>query len=213
MRDEDVRLGSSQEISSAPCPGDCGSRGGSRPEYRARARADRDRRSCSAFRRNGSPLPGKRTRRCKGRLRSLRSTSSIRVRSSTTSRWASKMPGVLRADRFRDPLLHLENLRPRLDKRRFEAADLVRDLGSRDAMTRHIIHSSRTTWMLPASSSPGETPTAFETRFPAASSPLMPIVRVTRCQLGKGFSPRNTGIKSYEPYSGRAESILVEAAP
>ena len=34
--------------------------------------------------------------------------------------------GVLGADRFRDALLHLENLRARLDQRGFEARDLLR---------------------------------------------------------------------------------------
>ena len=38
------------------------------------------------------------------------------------------MLGVLRADRFRNALLHFENLRACLDERGFEARDLVRNL-------------------------------------------------------------------------------------
>ncbi len=48
--------------------------------------------------------------------------------------------GVFCSDRFRDALLHLQNLHPRLDKGCFEAPDFVRDLGRRDAITRHVIH-------------------------------------------------------------------------
>ena len=48
-------------------------------------------------------------------------------------------PGVLRPDRFGDPLLHFENLGARLDERRLEPADFVRDLGRLDAMARDLV--------------------------------------------------------------------------
>ena len=47
--------------------------------------------------------------------------------------------GVFGSDRFRDALLHLEDLHPRLNERRFEAPNFVGDLRWRDAIARHII--------------------------------------------------------------------------
>ena len=45
---------------------------------------------------------------------------------------------ILRADRLRDLLLHLEDLRSRLDERRLEAADFSRDLRRLDRVTRDL---------------------------------------------------------------------------
>ena len=53
------------------------------------------------------------------------------------------MPGVLRADRFRDLLLHLEDLRPRLDERGFEARDLVGDLRRVDVVSHDVVDLDR----------------------------------------------------------------------
>ena len=47
--------------------------------------------------------------------------------------------GVFRSDRFRDALLHLENLHARLNEGSFEAPDFIRDLGRRDAVTRDVV--------------------------------------------------------------------------
>ncbi len=46
---------------------------------------------------------------------------------------------VFCSNRFRDALLHLENLHPRLNQRGFEAPDFIRDLGRRDAVTRDVV--------------------------------------------------------------------------
>jgi hypothetical protein len=58
-------------------------------------------------------------------------------------------PGILCPDSFRDLLLHFENLNARLDKRRFEASNLGRDLRRIDRGSESI--SSRAhramTWM------------------------------------------------------------------
>src|SRR2546425_4034282 len=51
-----------------------------------------------------------------------------------------KNAGVLRSNRLGDALLHVENLRTRLDKRGLEATNFVRDLARLDAVTRHIVH-------------------------------------------------------------------------
>ena len=47
--------------------------------------------------------------------------------------------GVLGADRFRDFLLHLEDLDARLDERSFETRDLVSNLRALDLITRDVI--------------------------------------------------------------------------
>ena len=46
---------------------------------------------------------------------------------------------IFRADGFSDLLLHLENLRTRLNERGFEAPNLVRDLRGLDAIARHVV--------------------------------------------------------------------------
>jgi len=55
----------------------------------------------------------------------------------------SNMPPLRRARvlfRFRDLLLHFENLHPRLDERALEARDLIGDLSRFDPVTRDIVH-------------------------------------------------------------------------
>src|SRR5215468_10279806 len=47
--------------------------------------------------------------------------------------------GVFGANGLRDALLHLEDLHPRLNERRFEAPNLVGDLGTSDAIARHVV--------------------------------------------------------------------------
>ena len=46
---------------------------------------------------------------------------------------------VFRADRFGNTLLHLKDLHARLDKRRLESPDFIRNLGRRDPVTHHLI--------------------------------------------------------------------------
>jgi hypothetical protein len=46
---------------------------------------------------------------------------------------------ILRSNGFCNTLLHLQNLHARLNKRRLEAPDFVRDLGGCDAVTHDII--------------------------------------------------------------------------
>src|SRR5581483_4364422 len=46
---------------------------------------------------------------------------------------------VFCADRFRDALLHLQNLHARLNQRGFKPAYLIRDLRWRNAITNNII--------------------------------------------------------------------------
>src|SRR5450755_3575694 len=47
--------------------------------------------------------------------------------------------GVFRADRFGDAFLHLKNLSARLDKRRLEPPNLVRDVPCLNAMPRDLV--------------------------------------------------------------------------
>ncbi len=50
---------------------------------------------------------------------------------------------VLRADRFRDLLLHLEDLRSRLNERALEARDFVRDVHRVDLIAHDIVRLDR----------------------------------------------------------------------
>ena len=46
---------------------------------------------------------------------------------------------IFGSDGFRNTLLHLQNLHPRLNERRFETPNLVGDLRRRDAIARHVV--------------------------------------------------------------------------
>jgi hypothetical protein len=52
-------------------------------------------------------------------------------------------PGIFRTDCFRDLLLHLEDLRPRLDERVLEAGDFVGDIGRVDLVSHDVVSLDR----------------------------------------------------------------------
>lgn len=64
---------------------------------------------------------------------------------------------VFRADRFGDALLHFENLRARLNERRLEAPDLVRNIAGLNAMPRDLVAIVAHDQDFPRAM-PGETP-------------------------------------------------------
>src|SRR5206468_3187383 len=74
-------------------------------------------------------------------------------------------------DRFRNALLHLKDLHTRLDKRRLEPPDFIRNPGRRDPVTHHLIQIIAHD-MNPAEDDSGRNANSFKPDFRSVAHPL-----------------------------------------
>src|SRR5436190_1509436 len=104
--------------------------------------------------------------------------------------------GVFCSNRFRDALLHLQNLHARLNERSFETPDFIRDLRRRDAVPRDIIEVIAHDMNLSEGASRGDA-CSFKLNF------LPSLVAHANCQSNGDVNSRKPCSTSCQLFSGR----------
>jgi len=91
--------------------------------------------------------------------------------------------GIFAADRFCDPMLHLQDLRTGLDECGFKARDLIGDLPGGDAVSRYVVAIVLYDMDL-SPSDPRGNARAVIINFLLRTANAHPLRQYSRCQLG-----------------------------